>query len=466
MVARATAGALALATVWRVSAAPVLGDLDGDGRVTVLDLVIFNNYLSHRINLTAAQQSAADLNQDGFINQVDADLLANVIFGLAPQPAGRPSVILAADNTGDFGPATPGTQTSGWQEALNYCVANRRDLYVKGGYGGNVVFNTATTINFPPAQDFRIDGGVYVINYVGPTNLDCVVIDSAMNCDYTLGIIVYGGAQAGLRIKPVNNVPIDGFPVVIESVIRSQGIADPHPFTAGPRGPGAGLVLDGSAAPISYTKIYFASVLNFSTCVDILSSGSVYNNEIVVEHLHSNATDGKLIKVGSSARENRFRFGIGVDQGATGIQGVIISGSRNEFQITTRPGGFATNAEVMLQPSAEGNQINLSTDEDPSTLLTDLAFTADNALTVTGPAAPITTITGAAGTFKYTQRLYPAVVTVTGGTSLGVGLQRLNSAGVSYGAALNKDIFLSAGDSLSITSSSPPLLRVIPLKIK
>ncbi len=443
------------------------GDLDGDGRVTVVDLVILNNYLNGNINLTITQQSAADLNLDSLINQADADLLANVILGQSPQVSGgNSSVILATDNSGDFGPQTPGTQTAGWQEALDFCVAHQRDLYVKGGYGGNVVFNVAQTINFPPAQDFRIDGGVYVINYVGNTNNDCVVLDSCMNCDYTLGIIVYGGAKAALRIKPQNDVPIDGFPAFIETVIRSQGIADPNPFTPGPRGPGAGLVLDGSVAGISYSKIYFASVLNFNVCVELLTNGVVYNNEFTIEHLHSNATGGTLIIVGPGARENRFRFGIGVDQGATSVQGILISGSRNEFHIVTRPGGFAANQQIVLQSPAEGNQINLATEEDPATLVTDQANTPSNQLTVTGPPPPVSTIQGVSGTYIYIQRLYPATVTVTAGTSLAVTFQRPGSSPINYGAALNHDFFLSVGDSLIITSSTNPALRIIPFKTK
>src|SRR5579872_2011664 len=114
--------------------------------------------------------------------------------------AGAPTVILAADGTGDFGPQTPRTRTAGWQEALDYCAAHQQDLYVKGGYGGRkAVYQVGETIRFPPAQDFRVDGGVYVVNWTGPADRDLMVIDSSMNCEYHLGILVYGGAAAGLR---------------------------------------------------------------------------------------------------------------------------------------------------------------------------------------------------------------------------------------------------------------------------
>lgn len=141
-------------------------------------------------------------------------------------------MLLAWDGTGDFGPETPGTRTSGWQEALDFCAAQARDLYVKGGYGGRrAIYHIETTVRVPPAQDFRFDGGVYVVNFRGPDPTEAAfVIDSAMNCEYHLGIIVYGGMGAGLRVRPERPVPIDGFAVVVETRLQSQGIADPHPF--------------------------------------------------------------------------------------------------------------------------------------------------------------------------------------------------------------------------------------------
>jgi len=53
------------------------------------------------------------------------------------------------------------------------------DLYVKGGYGGTkAIYHVTETIRFPPAQDFRVDGGVYVLNWEGPADKDLMVIDS------------------------------------------------------------------------------------------------------------------------------------------------------------------------------------------------------------------------------------------------------------------------------------------------
>jgi hypothetical protein len=70
-------------------------------------------------------------------------------------------VLLAFDGMGDFGPQTPGTRTDGWQEALDFCVRQARDLHVMGGFGGRKpVYHIRETIRFPAAQDFRAENGV------------------------------------------------------------------------------------------------------------------------------------------------------------------------------------------------------------------------------------------------------------------------------------------------------------------
>jgi hypothetical protein len=47
-----------------------------------------------------------------------------------------------------------------------------------------------------------------------------------MNCEYCVGLLVYGGHGAALRVRPDTPVPIDQFPVWFESRIDSQGVAD------------------------------------------------------------------------------------------------------------------------------------------------------------------------------------------------------------------------------------------------
>jgi len=383
----------------------------------------------------------------------------------AAPPGARANVLLAWDGSGDFGPHTPGTRTAGWQEALDHCVAHARDLYVQGGYGGRqAIYHIDTTIAVPPAQDFRIDGGVYVINWRGPDgSADAFVIDSAMNCDYQLGIIVYGGTGAGLRIRPERPVPIDGFAVVVETQIRSQGIADPHPFTPGERSGGTGLVFDASQANISYSTFYLASVLNFSTCIAVEDSGHVYDNQIVCEHLHTNAHNSTLARIGRAAHQNQLRFGIGVDQGATGVTGLVLAGSANTLDVAHRPGGFAPGRQLVLAPPAAGNHLALRTDAAPLDLVTDEADEPTNQFAATGAPLPIRCVVLEPGSDTYTQRLYPASVSLAEGSPSRVILQR-GVAALDYGPARGRDILLSVGDRLRVDSPTPCRLRIVPHK--
>lgn len=63
-----------------------LGDLDEDGRPTILDLSRLANHLSGGERLAGDLLVIADLNQDGFVNQMDALMLANAVLGLSDLP--------------------------------------------------------------------------------------------------------------------------------------------------------------------------------------------------------------------------------------------------------------------------------------------------------------------------------------------------------------------------------------------
>ncbi|HIC89405.1 MAG TPA: hypothetical protein EYP04_08385, partial [Anaerolineae bacterium] len=275
-----------------------------------------------------------------------------------------PYVVLAYDGTGDFGPETPGTKTAGWQEALDYCVEHKQDLYVKGGYGGMTpIYHVSDTIHFPAAQDFRVDSGIYVINWTGPRDKDLMIIDSCMNCELHFGILVYGGHGAAMRVKPENPVPIDRFPIVVETEIHSQGMADPHPFTPGERTGGAGLVFDGTKAPIVHNSFLLFGVLNFQTV--IRTEGTFANNRLEVLHLHTNAYKSTLLRLGRSSVANSLRLAIGVDQGARDVTGIVLSGKNNGLELMPRPSNrpFPEGHMLIFEESAEGNQVNIIAQE-------------------------------------------------------------------------------------------------------
>ncbi|MCX5759854.1 MAG: hypothetical protein NTU83_15400 [Candidatus Hydrogenedentes bacterium] len=300
-------------------------------------------------------------------------------------------VVLSWDDTGDFGPATANTKTAGWQEAIDYCVANARDLYVKGGWGGRkAIYHVSDMIRIPATQNFRIDGGVYVLNWTGAADdpeKDLMRIDSTMNGEYHFGIFVYGGAGAGLRIRPENPVPIDGFAVFTETEIKSQGIADPAPFTPGERKAGVGLSLDGTRASIVCNRFDFiGGILNFKTCIE--TRGAFVQNHFDCLHLHTNASNSTLFAVGPQTSQNKFALTIGVDQGATDVLGVVVAGFNNSFEIVTR-GGFIKAHDIVLEESAKGNRFDVVHGKavfEPSDFVTDHGSAGANRVTGTGLA--------------------------------------------------------------------------------
>lgn len=86
---------------------------------------------------------------------------------------------------GDFGPHTPGTKTSGLQEAFDAAKAQAKDLYISGGSWTAdktkpVVYVLHETLRIPWMQDFRMESGHCVIHYAKKTG-DAVVFDSQMS---------------------------------------------------------------------------------------------------------------------------------------------------------------------------------------------------------------------------------------------------------------------------------------------
>src|SRR4029077_18480642 len=70
-----------------VAALPTkLGDFDGDGRATVLDLERLVNHVNGNAPLSADLVLFADLNLDGLINSADVAALANCVLGRALLP--------------------------------------------------------------------------------------------------------------------------------------------------------------------------------------------------------------------------------------------------------------------------------------------------------------------------------------------------------------------------------------------
>jgi hypothetical protein len=190
------------------------------------------------------------------------------------------------EDGGDFGPYTPGTRTSGIQEALDYAHEHCRDVYIFGGRGGihdgklvepGNVYELHETLRVPWSQFVKLDGGNYVLYYAQPTG-DAVVIDSQMNCRYKFGLIVSNSDGAAVRIKPTTSGP-DDFTVVTASVFDFSAICC---FNAS----GTGLVLDSSQGIISNNYLFAEETNTQKMGVHISDHGGtghpIANNNITV----------------------------------------------------------------------------------------------------------------------------------------------------------------------------------------
>jgi hypothetical protein len=84
-----------------------LGDLDADGQHTVLDLVRLINHLNapslNSQPLDPQLAPYADLNEDGYLNQQDVDLLADAILGLPLPLNTRPVALEPASGASEVG---------------------------------------------------------------------------------------------------------------------------------------------------------------------------------------------------------------------------------------------------------------------------------------------------------------------------------------------------------------------------
>ena len=393
-------------------------------------------------------------------------LLIVVLGGpvFSAQPASKPLkpyVVVASDGSGDFGPQTPNTRTSGWQEALDDCVAHKRDLFVQGGWGGrDVIYNVSETIRVPASQDFRIDGGVYVLNWTGPAEKDLLVLDSGMDCHYRFGILVYGGKGAALRIAPRNPVPIDNVAVFIDSDVVTSSIADPHPFQRGPREGGAGLVFDTHKAPILHADFTCTAILNFATCVVMPDDGQpLAYTHFHCTHLHTNADRSTLLRAGRQTKQNLIDVRIGADQGAGGVTGIDLAGDRNRLLLNTR-GGLPAQRTLVLRPAAAANDVELTFGSgSPLELVTDESTEPNNRILCGGVSPPIQSVKTSAGTFTYTQRLFAAVARFEGSRPAKLILRRGEQT---VDCRSDQSVTVNVGDQLVINSAGSGTLTVIP----
>jgi hypothetical protein len=199
----------------------------------------------------------------------------------------KPYVIVTLegpDDGGDFGPGTPRTKTSGIQEAMDYARANNRDMYIFGGHGGlhrgegvaDNVYSLHETLRVPWGQDFRLDGGNYLLQY-SPKTGHAIHIDSQMNCRYKFGLIVSQSQDATVCFRPETAGP-DDFVVITASVFDFSAVLAEDPQ-------GTSILLDATKGPIVNSQ-FLAEECNSRGIGLHLSDGGGTGHWISNNHIH------------------------------------------------------------------------------------------------------------------------------------------------------------------------------------
>lgn len=267
---------------------------------------------------------------------------------------------------GDFGANTPGTQTSGLQEAFDYAKAHGRDVYIAGG-GMTEIFKPPRghyvlkkTLKIPWMQDFRLDGGESLIAYQGPPG-DAIVIDSQMNCRYKFGLVYNGTGGAVVRLKPESKGPDTVTGIVCSTfdfnVVCGGGSVYPG---KGLKGKGLGLVLDTSSGPIACNSLSVMELIACDKGLYLMQGCS--NNWVKVTYLHLCNTH---LQVGdekdASTQANRIEAHIDGEK-IEGSIGARIFGQRNRLILNvhrTAPG-----KNIVFEPEASDNYIETMTMPD------------------------------------------------------------------------------------------------------
>lgn len=298
-----------------------------------------------------------------FASAADAD------EGKGPRWRGGRNQLVVSPNGpedgGDYGPKTPGTKTSGIQEAFDAAKAQAKDLYLAGGSWTAdktvpVVYNLEETLRIPWMQNFRLDSGHCVLNYTPKTG-DAVVIDSQMSCAYRFGLIVSCASGAVVRMRPTTAGP-DRFKVitstefVFNALVGGGGAwpgGEPYKNELDParKWVGIGLWLDATPGAIDANKITVVETVGCG--VGLRLSGAVTRNTIEEVNIHLCQDH---IEVGGPSdptpRDNRIEAFLD-SQGIVPYSGAVVYGDANQLVLSCRPA--SKGPDLVFRPSADEN---------------------------------------------------------------------------------------------------------------
>ena len=275
------------------------------------------------------------------------------------------------EDGGDFGPKTPGTQTSGLQEAFDAAKLQRKDLYIAGGswtldQNDPVVYTLNETLRIPWMQDFCLEGGHYVIQYT-PEQGDAVRIDSQMSCRYQFGIISSNSSGAVVRLSPETVGP-DRFKVITSSkfyfnALVGGGGAWPggEPFNSelnsAIRRIGTGLWCDGTPGSIDANAIEVTEIVGCER--GLFLEGATSHQMIQATNIH---LCHEHLVIGDAKDARPHGNDIHAYLNSEGIRrsvGARIFGSDNHLQL--KIGQMSALNDLILESSSKGNMITAAT---------------------------------------------------------------------------------------------------------
>ncbi len=394
-----------------------------------------------------------------------------------PARDGRNQIVVSPQGPsdgGDFGPHTPGTKTSGIQEALDAAKAQVKDVYIAGGSwtaGKNdpVVYNLHETLRVPWMQDFRLDSGHCVLNHTPKTG-DAVVFDSQMSCSYRLGLIVSQSDGAVVRLRPETAGP-DRFKVITSTELVFNalvggggawpgGDAYKNELDKTRNWKGVGLWLDGELGPIDGNKI---TVIETVGCnVGLLLTGATTRNAIEEINIHLCRNH---VQIGDQrdSLPNDNRIDAFMDsQGIEPTSGARIFGVRNLLTLSTRQ--TPTSDDLVFEPSAAGNIAivhSAARVRDASTARSNRAIVSGDAANFKSPMVP------ASGEACENSHAFAVEVRiVTPGSVRGWSEKAVAGDWVEYrsGLAAGQSFVLNPGESVRLNYTVPHTWRWKPIR--
>lgn len=362
----------------------------------------------------------------------------------------------APDDGGDYGPNTPGTQTSGIQEAFNDAKDNIREVFIVGGSGRpsgtTIMYDLHTTLTIPWGQDWHCDGGDYVLNFTQTTG-DCMFIDSQMNCMFRFGHIQAPNLQSGnvVRFYPITcgpdcggiNTPIGTSCIMHFSSITGGGGMVGNDVV----GKGDGLQLDG---PVVHGKMIIGKISGCQTAIKI--NGGTNNT---IECLSTEACNTHLQMNGGS--HFRIKTAMLSNDDLTVIGADLQAGDHCVYDLTWLDSFGSGNALNITSGSSNSliNAVNLSPDgiSNGSTSNTVIKSVLPVGFSITTPGV------ASSGSYRYNTTGYIVVATILtpgGATSWTVVDSTGTGSTISATPLPGQTILLEPGDRVKFNYTTTP----------